>query len=273
MHINEEEEIKKEFQLERVILFTDAVFAIILTIMVLDIKLPEGLKNADLRSSYYAFKQIAIRLIAYFITFMLVGRFWMAHLKLFRYLKDYDRNLLVLNLAFLFSITLFPFAISTWLSEFTLGQFKDFTSLPVQSAWGFELYIAVFLLTVFIHSLIAWYLLRNREQLCVHTSNLENELEWKVTQISLFLAPAFLVVLGFLNFFKLPFITPMIVGGIFGFIMDKLKQHYYPQSSNRGLVMSHLYNYAKNNRFKIPTTRNTIKKRKEAEARKKEESD
>jgi len=47
MNKTEEQEIKKEFQLERVILFSDAVFAIIITIMILDIRLPEGIKEAD----------------------------------------------------------------------------------------------------------------------------------------------------------------------------------------------------------------------------------
>ena len=47
MNVSDENEIKKEFQLERLIFFSDAVFAIIITIMVLDIHLPEGIKEAD----------------------------------------------------------------------------------------------------------------------------------------------------------------------------------------------------------------------------------
>src|ERR1700712_1413462 len=98
MELNEEEEIKKEFQLERVILFTDAVFAIILTIMVLDIKLPESVREASDHQLKEAFKELILKFVAYFITFGLVARFWIAHLKLFRFLKDYDHKLLVLNL-------------------------------------------------------------------------------------------------------------------------------------------------------------------------------
>jgi uncharacterized membrane protein len=43
MNHTDENEIKKEFQLERLIFFIDAVFAIIITIMILDVKLPEAL--------------------------------------------------------------------------------------------------------------------------------------------------------------------------------------------------------------------------------------
>lgn len=259
MDINEEEEIKKEFQLERVILFTDAVFAIILTIMVLDIKLPEELRNSDAHGFQHAMKLLTLRVLAYFITFALVGKFWMTHLKLFRYLKDYDRNLLLLNLGFLFSVSLFPFGISTLLHEMPSQQINDVKSLTIQSAWGLQIYVTIAMLGLFMQSIVAWYLIRNREHLCIETPNLENTLEWKVTHKILFLAPLFLLILSIFNFFKLPFYTPVILVFIFGFIRSKLKQHYYPHGNYGGPVISRLYNYAKNNRFRRPTVQNTIK--------------
>jgi uncharacterized membrane protein len=259
MDMNEEEEIKKEFQLERIILFTDAVFAIILTIMVLDIKLPEGIKNSDQDGLKHTAKLLALHIIAYLGTFILVGKFWMSHLKLFRYLKDYDRNLLILNLAFLFSVTLFPFAVSALLHELPSEMGKDFKSLSIQNAWGLQIYMTVAMLTVFVQSIVAWYLLRNRERLCIDTTNLENTLEWMVTKIKLFLAPAFLVVLFLLNCLPLPFYTPLVVVIVFGIITSKLRKQYYPESDS-GPVISRLYNYAKNSRFRRPTTQNTIKK-------------
>lgn len=265
MDIGEEEEIKKEFQLERVILFTDAVFAIILTIMVLDIKLPDDLKNSDIAGTHHAMKLLIVRLIGYLLTFILVARFWMIHLKLFRYLKDYDRNLLMLNLAFLFSMTLFPFAISTLFRELPDQQVKSWSHLSIQDAWSLQLYITVALLTFFIQALVSRYLICNREQLCIDTTNLEITLEWKVTQITLFLAPAFLMVLLLLNFFPLPYYTPLIIVSLFGFITGKLKQHYYPGGSYSGPVIARLYNYAKNNRFRRPSVQNTIKEEKPGE--------
>jgi len=262
MDIAEEEEIKKEFQLERVILFTDAVFAIILTIMVLDIKLPEDLKASDVSGMQHAIKLLIMRVIGYLVTFILVARFWMVHLKLFRYLKDYDRNLIILNLAFLFSMTLFPFAISTMFRELPGQQVKSWHQSSIQDAWSLQIYITVILLTFFIQALISRYLIRNREQLCIETANLETSLEWKVTQKTLFLAPAFLLGVISLNFLPVPYYSPFILVSAFGFITGKLKQRYYPGHNYSGPVISRLYNYAKNNRFKKPTVHNTIKEEK-----------
>ena len=76
----EEAEIKKEFQLERVILFTDAVFAIILTIMVLDLRLPASNDRHIERQVLDGFKDLILKLIAYILTFVLVARFWTIHL-------------------------------------------------------------------------------------------------------------------------------------------------------------------------------------------------
>jgi cation transporter-like permease len=57
MNKNDENEIKKEFQLERVILFSDAVFAIIITIIVLDTNCRRGpampITNINLLSNAY----------------------------------------------------------------------------------------------------------------------------------------------------------------------------------------------------------------------------
>ncbi len=104
MNINDENEIKKEFQLERVILFSDGVLAIIITIMVLDVKLPDGLRHADPKEAKNAFFQlIAQTYSAYVSAFLLVGKFWMTHLRIFSFLKDYDSKLLAYQPAYFYS--------------------------------------------------------------------------------------------------------------------------------------------------------------------------
>src|SRR5579864_7926388 len=111
MNHHNESEIKKEFQLERLIFFSDAVFAIIITIMILDVKLPEALIHPSEQESKEAFLHILPKVFGYALSFFVIGSFWMRHLRIFSFLKDYNTQLLALNLFFLFCVSLFPFAL------------------------------------------------------------------------------------------------------------------------------------------------------------------
>ncbi|WP_419801761.1 TMEM175 family protein [Mucilaginibacter sp.] len=108
-----EEEVKQEFQLERMILFSDAVFAIVITLMAIDIKIPDtnGIRITSAELTHHLLHLLPI-FIAYAFSFFFIGRTWYDHLKLFGYLKKYDGGLVFCNLLLLFSIGLFPFAAS-----------------------------------------------------------------------------------------------------------------------------------------------------------------
>lgn len=108
-----EEEVKKEFQLERMILFSDAVFAIVITLMAIDIKIPDtqGIKLTSEELSHHLLHLLPV-FVAYAFSFFFIGRTWYYHLQLFGYLKKYDGGLVFCNLLLLFSIGLFPFAAS-----------------------------------------------------------------------------------------------------------------------------------------------------------------
>jgi uncharacterized membrane protein len=108
------EEIKKEFQLERMILFSDAVFAIVITLMAIEIHLPElphGVKYTN-QTFLQALVHIYPTIFAYMLSFFFIGVMWYKHLQMFSLLKDYNKGVIVRNLIFLFFIGLFPFAAS-----------------------------------------------------------------------------------------------------------------------------------------------------------------
>ena len=107
------EEIKMEFQLERMILFSDAVFAIVITLMAIDIKIPETeyFQLAPHELNQHLLHLVPI-FIAYAFSFFFIGRTWYIHLQLFGFLKKYNAGLVFCNLLLLFSIGLFPFAAS-----------------------------------------------------------------------------------------------------------------------------------------------------------------
>jgi uncharacterized membrane protein len=102
-------EIKKEFQLERMILFSDAVFAIVITLMAIEIRIPEPHIRTN-EGFIRGMMHIIPTILAYILSFFFIGIIWIRHLKIFSFLKDYDRGLIILNLILLFFVGLFPFA-------------------------------------------------------------------------------------------------------------------------------------------------------------------
>lgn len=91
---------------ERLLFFSDAVFAIAITLLVLDIKLPPPVNGA------IPYEEVVPKLIGYCVSFYVIGLYWLAHHRLFETVAGYDRPLLRANLAFLASIAFLPFPTS-----------------------------------------------------------------------------------------------------------------------------------------------------------------
>ncbi|MEO5572513.1 MAG: TMEM175 family protein [Bacteroidia bacterium] len=86
------EEIRKEFQLERMILFSDTVFATVMTLMAIEIRFPE---NSSITAETLPKELIHLMpvLVAYTAAFFFIGSTWYEHLRIFSLLKDYDKGL------------------------------------------------------------------------------------------------------------------------------------------------------------------------------------
>jgi uncharacterized membrane protein len=107
-------ESRKQFQLERIILFSDAVFAIAITLLVIEIKIPHFEHGATQQELIEGLLEKLPDFIALIISFAVIGQFWTNHHRLFGYIQDYTPGLLWLNLLLLFWIVLMPF--STYLN-------------------------------------------------------------------------------------------------------------------------------------------------------------
>ena len=127
-------ELKKEFQLERMILFSDAVFAIAITLLAIEIKLPAELKINDVSVSLdrhlvtdnlllNALGEMIGKFIGFFISFFIIGLYWIIHHRIFGYVINYNRRLLWLNLVFLMAIVLMPFSTGFY-SEYAVHFLK-----------------------------------------------------------------------------------------------------------------------------------------------------
>ena len=104
-------ELRKEFQLERLILFSDAVFAIAITLLVIDIKIPElPREHATDSNLLFKLKELIPKFISFVISFFLIGQYWRVHHRLFGYVINFNERVIWLNLLFLFAIVLMPFS-------------------------------------------------------------------------------------------------------------------------------------------------------------------
>ena len=132
---------KSEFELDRLMLFSDAVFAIAITLLVIDIKWPELPENGAIHWDR-VFGPLLLSFLAFVLSFIIVGRYWAEHLRLFRLVRKYDQGLINHNLFFLFFIVLFPFAASAmWHIRigFTLPIFVYLVNLVLVSGANFYL--------------------------------------------------------------------------------------------------------------------------------------
>jgi len=233
MNTNEESEIKREFQLERVILFSDAVFAIIITIMVLDIRLPEGLRHASAAQVKQAFVQLIPKFLGYGISFLLVSKFWRSHLKMFSLLKDYDNKLLAYNLFYLFSVSFFPFAVSLTSGNLNLES--------PQFAWAGYTYMGIFLLCTLSQTLLARYLVNNRHKLCFETDRLDRILKYKAMRLNFYAIPAMVVVMFGLNYLQAQPVCAIYAIALYAVMMARLFKRFYPERETGGPILSRLF--------------------------------
>ena len=120
------DEIRKEFQLERMVLFSDAVFAIVITLMAIEIRMPDLPKPFTSEMISTALIKLIPVAIAYAVSFIFIGQTWYHHLQAFSLLKDFDKGLVVRNLIMLFFIGFFPFS-ATLITKFNNGLFLPIT--------------------------------------------------------------------------------------------------------------------------------------------------
>lgn len=95
---------------ERLVGFSDGVIAVAITLLVLDIRLPDLPAQADSAAVAAALLSIMPKFSAYALSFLVVGGLWYIHHLRFRYIHRCDGPLIWLNLLFLMVIGVVPFA-------------------------------------------------------------------------------------------------------------------------------------------------------------------
>lgn len=109
--------------------FSDAVIAIVLTIMVLELRAPEG-------TDWAALRELTPTFFSYILSFIFLGIYWNNHHHLWQIATTVNGRILWANLHLLFWLSLVPF-VTGWMGE------HDFAQLPV-ALYGVVLWMSGF---------------------------------------------------------------------------------------------------------------------------------
>ncbi|HQV93834.1 MAG TPA: TMEM175 family protein [Anaerolineales bacterium] len=120
--------------------FSDGVIAIIITIMVLELKVPH-------EPTFAALSELAPVFFSYVLSFIYVGIYWNNHHHLWQAGKQVNGRILWANLHLLFWLSLFPFA-TAWSGE------TSFAELPM-AAYGFVLWMAALAYFILVRAMIS----------------------------------------------------------------------------------------------------------------------
>ncbi|MER6462727.1 TMEM175 family protein [Streptomyces sp. NPDC001288] len=135
----------------RVVAFSDAVIAIAVTLLVLEIRPPH-----DTRDLLHGLAALWPSYLAYAITFMLIGQVWANHHIMFDHVRSVDRLALFLNTVLLMDLSFLPFAASVLADTFRDGHGQRTAVV---------LYGLSFELTAVLFNLIWWHARRDRRLL------------------------------------------------------------------------------------------------------------
>jgi uncharacterized membrane protein len=107
---------------ERVLFFSDAVFAIVITLLVLELRVPhiehDQINESGIR---HALVELIPKFLGFIYSFFIVGLMWIEHHRIFRYIGSYDMGLIWRNLIFLLFVAFIPFPTALF-SEYFRSQ-------------------------------------------------------------------------------------------------------------------------------------------------------
>jgi uncharacterized membrane protein len=96
-----------EIEFARIVAFSDGVFSIAITLLVLQLELPGTLSHAEVWGAVWDQRE---KFLAYGISFAVIARFWLVHHSFFSEVKAFDTRLIGLNMLYLAWIVLIPFS-------------------------------------------------------------------------------------------------------------------------------------------------------------------
>ena len=136
----------------RISAFSDGVFSIAITLLVLNLQIPKGITSLD--DLLPKLQALWPNLMSYILSFVIIGIYWIAHHNMFHYIKRSNRAFLWINILLLMCVAFIPF------SAGLLGQFS-FIKQPLLAQVAEIIYASNLILTNLMLSLLWWYATSN----------------------------------------------------------------------------------------------------------------
>ena len=189
---------------ERLVFLTDGVIAIIITILVLDIRVPELGSGETLAESL---TEVRPTFVSFLISFLLVGMFWTLHKTTFNQVRYVDHNSTWLNLLFLLALALVPYASSA------LGEYSN-------EATALHLYGAVLIAAALLRVALDYYFKSHPGLLWVQRSKeghlLTSAISWSmiVVYVIAMLIASWNTTVSLILYFSIPVLYFIVVAGL-----------------------------------------------------------
>jgi uncharacterized membrane protein len=123
-----------DWKLERVAFFSDAVFAIAITLLGIEIGVPAMHENSDHAAIVGLVEKIP-HLLGFVVSFLVIGAIWAAHHRLFGLVRHFSPALVWPNLHLLMFVGLVPFA-TAYMTEYSYARIPHMTYMAVLCATG-----------------------------------------------------------------------------------------------------------------------------------------
>jgi uncharacterized membrane protein len=152
---SQEQRAESSRELERILFFSDAVFAIAITLLVLNIEVPDIPQEFVAEDLPGQLISLWPKYLSYVISFLVISIFWISHHTIFSTIRGYDRPLIWLNSLFLMCVAFLPFPTAL------LGEYGDQ-----------QLVVAIYATSVAITRLMlsaAWWYAYDKPHLMPHT--------------------------------------------------------------------------------------------------------
>lgn len=98
--------------MERIAFFSDAIFAIAITLLTIEIHTPKIVAGMSEAQVLHELKLLLPEFLGLLVSYIFIGSFWIRHHKIFSYIHHYSNKLIYINFIFLFTIILYPFSTS-----------------------------------------------------------------------------------------------------------------------------------------------------------------